>query len=308
MSETVQTGSSNSGFDQIAVPKIPGTCSNNSSPRTITKYDMSHSTILQSSSPFSDQQSFHSISVTNSTGALSGGACTSAVTPERKATADEHDSSLNLSVNSHSQKRRNPSQMDPSISSHVHQIRSMNYSPDMIQETKMGFEADCSKCKHQKMEVQRVTSLDNLNALSMHSDIINQKLHILCSACRNPLGLPENDFLVSCSLTSTSKTYLASLLKCGRESPNRIEVPSISVLISDASSVDQRLCKGCVTEGIPQRGIWCEEDGCVFRTIYCPFCTDHKSCLGVQIMATDSFNVQLLNKVCFLIYVDFRLA
>lgn len=274
---------------------------------------MSHSTIAQSCSPFSDQQSFYLISETNSPGAVSGGACTSAVTPERKATADEHDSSLNLSVNSHSQKRRNPSQTTPSIShaesSHVHHIRNMNRSLDMIQETRMVFEADCSKCKHQKVEVQRVTSVESTNALSMHSELVmDHKLHILCSSCRNPLGLPENDFLVMCSLTSTSKSYLASLLKCEPESQDRIEVPSISVLISDALSVDQHLSKGCIIEGIPQRGIWCEEDGCVFRTIYCPFCTDNKTFLGVQIMAADSFNIQLLNKVCFMIYSVFRLA
>ncbi|KAL1099865.1 hypothetical protein V6Z11_D05G189700 [Gossypium hirsutum] len=49
--------------------------------------------------------------------------------------------------------------------------------------------------------------------------------------------------------------------------------------------------------GDREQGTWREEDGCVFKKVFCPFCTNPNNCLGVQIKAADEKNVQLLNKV-----------
>ncbi|XP_056849683.1 uncharacterized protein LOC108825146 isoform X2 [Raphanus sativus] len=120
------------------------------------------------------------------------------------------------------------------------------------------------------------------------------RVQISCLLCRSPLGHPDNNgsSYLSCLVTRSSKKYLLSLLK----ETSRSEMPtSVSVIVTDCSLVDQRLC---AEEG--EEGVWCEQDGCVFNTIFCPFCSvPNTTCLGVQIMATDSSNVQFLSKMLF---------
>ncbi|KAL0643653.1 hypothetical protein Bca4012_041943 [Brassica carinata] len=118
------------------------------------------------------------------------------------------------------------------------------------------------------------------------------RVQISCLLCRSPLGHPDNNgsSYLNCLVTRSSKKYLLSLLK----ETSRSEMPtSVSVIVTDCSSVDQRLCT-------KDEGIWCEQDGCVFNTIFCPFCSvPNTTCLGVQIMATDSSNVHFLSKILF---------
>ena len=118
------------------------------------------------------------------------------------------------------------------------------------------------------------------------------RVQISCLLCRSPLGHPDNNgsSYLNCLVTRSSKKYLLSLLK----ETSRSEMPtSVSVIVTHCSSVDQRLCR-------KDEGIWCEQDGCVFNTIFCPFCSvPNTTCLGVQIMATDSSNVHFLSKVSF---------
>nr|KAJ0222044.1 hypothetical protein LSAT_V11C200051680 [Lactuca sativa] len=114
-------------------------------------------------------------------------------------------------------------------------------------------------------------------------------LKISCSLCKNPLGLVENDYSVPCSSMSLSKMHLVSSWK-GREKGGT----SVAVVVSDIGCVDGRIWKRNGEEGI-----WSKEDGCVFNTAFCPFCSDQDNCLGLHVVATDSSNVQLLNKVLF---------
>ncbi|RVX15979.1 Fanconi anemia group J protein-like [Vitis vinifera] len=206
------------------------------------------------------------------------------VTPERDFIANtsnmmpETESPLNLSVNSHAQKRRksmilpsvNPTQAEhsdaPDAKTPGHIGNSMA-TRDANRRIEFGFGMD-------------------------------KQLQIFCSLCRNPLGLPENDLYVMCSLTSSSKVHLASLLRGSLESLAVNTSTSIPVVVSDSSSVNQRLCNKTLG-GAQEHGVWCEEDGCVFNTIYCPFCSTPNNCLGVQIMATNASNVELLNKILF---------
>ncbi|AEE30014.1 RAD3-like DNA-binding helicase protein [Arabidopsis thaliana] len=76
-----------------------------------------------------------------------------------------------------------------------------------------------------------------------------------------------------------------------------LEVENSDAPRPNCSMVNQRLCRKF--EGLKGQGIWCEQDGCVFNTIYCPFCSIPNTCLGVQVMATDSSNVQFLSKILF---------
>lgn len=66
-----------------------------------------------------------------------------------------------------------------------------------------------------------------------------KRLQIFCSTCKNPLGLPENNLCVPSTLTSCSKIYLRSLLREKLESSD-VCSPSIPVLVTDISSVDQQ--------------------------------------------------------------------
>ncbi|XP_019099113.1 PREDICTED: Fanconi anemia group J protein homolog [Camelina sativa] len=126
---------------------------------------------------------------------------------------------------------------------------------------------------------------------------VNQKVQLSCLLCKSPLGLPENDSYLNCLLTSSSKKYLLSLLK-KTSGTAAAEMPtSVSIIMTDCSLVNQRLCRKF--EGSKGQGIWCEQDGCVFNTICCPFCSIPNTCLGVQVMATDSSNVQFLSKILF---------
>ncbi|KAG7597747.1 ATP-dependent helicase C-terminal [Arabidopsis suecica] len=126
---------------------------------------------------------------------------------------------------------------------------------------------------------------------------VNQKVQLSCSLCRSPLGRPENHSYLNCLLTSSSKKHLLSLLT-KTSGTGAAEMPtSVSIIMTDCSLVNQRLCRKF--EGSKGQGIWCEQDGCVFNTIFCPFCSIPNTCLGVQVMATDSSNVQFLSKILF---------
>ncbi|KAG2244313.1 hypothetical protein Bca52824_093840 [Brassica carinata] len=142
---------------------------------------------------------------------------------------------------------------------------------------------DLEKENHHDMITRRIE-------FGSDSTETRSRVQISCLLCRSPLGRPDNgSSYLNCLVTWSSKKYLLSLLKqtSGAETPT-----SVSVIVTDFSLVDQRLCgKG--------EGIWCEQDGCVFNNIFCPFCSVPNTCLGVQIMATDSSNVQFRSKVNF---------
>ncbi|KAL0313889.1 UNVERIFIED_CONTAM: hypothetical protein Sangu_2233300 [Sesamum angustifolium] len=109
---------------------------------------------------------------------------------------------------------------------------------------------------------------------------MDERLQIFCSRCKNLLGLPENDFSVMCSVISTSKVHL--------------------MFEKEDFRCFKYIYGGCF--GASGQGIWCKEDGCVFNSIFCPFCFDLENCLGVQVVATDGLNVKFQNKTLF--YLD----
>ncbi|GAA0138642.1 DNA helicase [Lithospermum erythrorhizon] len=189
------------------------------------------------------------------------------VTPERKFSSDviikevESDSPFNWSVNSHVQKRRKS-----------YGLSAVNHS----REEQMGYTlAKTPSSFHRSPRL-----------------VMDQRLRINCSICKNPLGLPENNLLVTCIRSSSSKVYLKSLWEAS------LRTPDVPVVICDVSSVDQRICNR-TSENPLGDGIWCKEDGCVFKPIFCPLCCDSHNSLGVQVMATDASNVQLQDKILF---------
>ncbi|CAI0381666.1 unnamed protein product [Linum tenue] len=124
---------------------------------------------------------------------------------------------------------------------------------------------------------------------------VEKRLRISCLLCKKPLGRPENDLYIGCLSTSSSKVHLLSLAKQVLESQAETISTSVPLVQADILSVDHHLCNS-IRDDVPSKGIWSEEDGCVFKSVSCPFCSQ-PHCLGVQVMATDASNVELLNKI-----------
>ncbi|KAL9238088.1 hypothetical protein vseg_012561 [Gypsophila vaccaria] len=239
----------------------------------------------------------------------------SEVTPERdagghtKRLAVEMESSANWSVNSNAQKRRamvNPSginlvlemNFDMATTKDIHDHRSMGYSPEnntLGPRSKLSASMHPSKCEPSAQAPSVANSGANSISGGLH---LNQRLQISCSLCKNPLGLAENNSNVACSLTLLSKVFLTSLMKWNGQQFMQTAPSALQVLIVDKLSVDQRLCNQNHRQ-LPGQGIWCQEDGCVYNAIFCPFCSSPDHCLGVQIMATDASNHYLINKILF---------
>ncbi|KAK8961959.1 hypothetical protein KSP40_PGU003485 [Platanthera guangdongensis] len=116
------------------------------------------------------------------------------------------------------------------------------------------------------------------------------------------IDLPENSFLVKSFMILSSKVYLSYIRSYGTPSSltldwlSKIPRKNIPILTSDISLINERIFKERTKKNLSHDGIWCEEDGCVFRTVFCPFCMACETCFGVQVLATDASNANLLNK------------
>lgn len=259
------------------------------SPGSFSKDGNSSSTIFQASTQSPDQLSFHSRTLANLGTVPSRTQSEMVVTPEKDFSGNtsnilpERDSSL--SVNSHTQKRRK-FMGSPSVDLNLISNRRIEF----------GFETTHAEHKSKKSNICAPVTINNGAASHVSSSpIMDKRLQISCSLCRSPLGLHENHQYVWCSLIASTKVHLVSLLK-ERLEPGDANVSSVPVIITDISSVDQRLCNRTL-KSASGKGIWCEEDGCVYNNIFCPFCSIPDNCLGVQIVACDASNFQLLNKV-----------
>ncbi|XP_076944311.1 uncharacterized protein LOC143614894 [Bidens hawaiensis] len=149
------------------------------------------------------------------------------------------------------------------------------------------------RIKTSVVKMEPLDSPDPKTSSITFGDVIKKNVKITCSLCKHPLGLEENNYIVPCSIMSLSKTHLASIWKGKLEKPV-VGPTSIPVMVCDITSVDTK-----IRERSPEQGIWSKEDGCVFNKIVCSFCNNQENCLGLHVVATDSSNVQLLNKAIF---------
>lgn len=196
------------------------------------------------------------------------------------------ESPLNMSVNSHALKRRK-----------------FTSSPviDLEEENSNAPSTSTRPTDHTSFTRRIEFGLGSTESRSQNDNVyafpeVNQRvMKISCSLCRSSLGHPENHSHPRCVLTSSSKTYLLSLLKETLGTGPEEMATSVSVVMTDCALVNQRLCRS--SESAIGQGVWCQRDGCVFNTIFCPFCSIPNRCLGVQVKATDSSNVQFLSKV-----------
>ncbi|XAR61530.1 RNA helicase [Bertholletia excelsa] len=312
----ISTAFSNDDIELTIVKETPGTdgCVSVPSPESFSKDETSSSTVIHGSIKFQFLQSTSldsHLGPSKSTFPLVG-------TPEKSFTTDtscllaERDSLLNLSVNSHTQKRRKLLGLksvscaqaeeceanNPTTPEHLSTNASLVTAKDVNHRIEFGLVNDCSQELNKFNSPQLLAGNSFWASNTSTGDVEDKKQRIFCSLCKNPLGLPENHLYVGCSITSLSKPYLVALLKGRSETPAEKTSSCVSVAISDISSVDQRLYNKNPEYTLGQ-GIWCPEDGCVFKTLFCPFCSNTDNCLGVQILAADALNVHLLNKIVF---------
>ncbi|KAK8580754.1 hypothetical protein V6N12_071007 [Hibiscus sabdariffa] len=280
------------------------------SPGSLTKDGSSGSTMIQASTKSPVQFLFHPMSTSlNEVPSV----CESETifTPEKDADQNKagmiprKESPWNLSVGSYTQKRRKsiastfinlvdeeesdtPAQMPGSMNSEGLP------NGDMLRRIEFGFETSSAENNYMKeLNVPRSLATDTT---IFSCPVMDKRLQVSCFLCRSPLGRPENHLYLTFSFTVSSKVYLLSLFKETLISCDSNTPPTVPVIITDISSVDPRLCNG-TPEGDREQGIWHEEDGCVFKKVFCPFCSNPNNCLGVQIKAADEKNVQLLNKI-----------
>ncbi|KAL7116480.1 hypothetical protein ACP275_03G007400 [Erythranthe tilingii] len=254
-------------------------------------------TTPQTNNPFTaflQQSSFHRRSSHNLNASPTNFMYSAIGTPKMeigsKAESIEPEAESPWSVNSNDWKRRK-------VLSSVQDLDRVSFSVSSITTADAAHVTE--ECKFKSFPSSKAVNSEGSNG---HSGVNNmdEKLRIFCSQCKNPLGLPENDLFVTCSRSSTSKVHLMSLQQKNLENAT-LNKASVDVLVSDTSSLDKRIY-GAAREGASGQGIWCKEDGCVFNSIFCPFCVESDNCLGVQIVATDASNINFQNKILF--YLD----
>lgn len=265
---------------------------------SVSEDEFSNSTIIQTK--FSDQLLSRSFSSPCST---SASGCVHATVTPKKEHRCQNRSPLDLSVNSHMHKRRKSS---ASVLVKMEQFDSPDPKPlisgALVEGSLMIADTNTEKTLPRN-EIMKCGGLQSCildiseTSSTTCGDVIKKELKISCSLCQSSLGLAENNYIVPCSLMSSSKVHLASIWKGKLEKPSNGPT-SVPIVVSDISSVDRRILERS-PEGAIGQGIWSKEDGCVFNTILCPFCNNQDNCLGLHVVATDSSNVQFLNKVLF---------
>ncbi|RDX73613.1 Fanconi anemia group J protein-like protein, partial [Mucuna pruriens] len=271
-----------------------------------SKDDNSGSTIIESSAQFPDHLSSLSMSLTKGSKNSSRTQSSITITPKKNVITNdisEMESSLNLSVNSHNQKRRKP-MVTPFINLIEEEKFIAPCASPLTWDTKDSVDREITHGSENGLERTLKSSsplllMSNIpGSCSLTASPLDKRLQIFCSLCKSPLGRPENHLYLTCSLISSSKVHLRSLLKQSLKTCTTDALKSVPVIITDSLFVDQRVCNR-IPKSAPEQGIWCPEDGCVFNSIFCPFCSNINNLLGVQIMATNSSNVQLLDKILF---------
>ncbi|XVE56290.1 hypothetical protein DITRI_Ditri03aG0226800 [Diplodiscus trichospermus] len=277
------------------------------SPGSLSKNGNSDSTIIHASTKSPGQFLFHPMSLTGLNDVPSINESTTMFTPGKDANQNTSslipklESPLNLSVCSYIQKGRKfmaspfinlVDEEGTDTSTQIPGCTSFEglANIDIPRRIEFGFETS-SEEKNTQSNVPLQLETDKT---IFSCPVMDKRLQISCLLCKSPLGRPENNMHPSCSLTVTSKVYLLSVYKEIWCASNKLK--TVSVIITDISSVDPRLCSRNL-EDDREQGIWCENDGCVFKNVFCPFCSNPNNCLGVQIKAADEKNVQLINKI-----------
>ncbi|GAB2243535.1 hypothetical protein Droror1_Dr00023663 [Drosera rotundifolia] len=284
------------------------------SPGSSSKDENSGSNVFHSSTEFQDSKLLHTVSSVRSPCMKT---CTFAETPRSNISRNTNHMPLGtdlpqvMTANSYAQKRRKPLHSPLSTLDHAkseqllvekyHPIQLMRSFTDFKTDTQRlgyGLNTSPSSYKSEKPNVLGHSMMAGDSQPCFDAGAVHdQRLPIYCSICSSPLGLPENQFYVSCSSTSLAKAALTSIFKKHVQNSAGTLSATLELLVADPASVNKLLCSRSNID-IPGQGIWNKDDGCVYDTIFCPFCsTPNSSCLGVQVMATDASNAPMLSKI-----------
>ncbi|KAL9248843.1 Fanconi anemia group J protein-like protein [Drosera capensis] len=300
---------------QVSVVKeTPGLYdSQGHSPGSSSKDENSGSNVFHSPTEFQDSKLLHTVSSVTFPCMKT---CTFAETPRSNISRNTNQMPLGtdlpqvMTANSYAQKRRKPLHSSLSTLDHAkcEQLLVEKYHPTQLMRSFTDFKTDTHRLGYGLKTSPSSYKSENLNVLGhsmMAGDsepcfdagaLHDQRLPIYCSICSSPLGLPENQFYVSCSSTSLAKAALTSIFKKHVQNSAGTLSAAVELLVADPASVNKLLCSRSHID-TPGQGIWNKDDGCVYDTIFCPFCSPpNSSCLGVQAMATDASNAPMLNK------------
>ncbi|KAL9275999.1 hypothetical protein AKJ16_DCAP23886 [Drosera capensis] len=283
------------------------------SPGSSSKDENSDSNVFHSPTEFQDSKLLYTV---NSVRSPCMKICTFAEAPRSNISRNisqmplETDLPLVMTANSHVQKRRKPLHSPLSTLDHAKSDQLVEkYQPIQLTRSFTDFKTDTQRLGYGMKTSPSSYKSENPNVLGhsmMAGDsepcfdagaLLDQRLPIYCSICSFPLGLPENQFYAPCSSISLAKAALTSIFKKHVQNSAGTLLATVELLVADPASVNKLLCSRSHID-IPGQGIWNKDDGCVYDTIFCPFCsTPNSSCLGVQVMATDASNAPLLSKI-----------
>jgi fanconi anemia group J protein len=234
-------------------------------------------------------------------------------TPEKTANKSCHlknESLINRSVNSHCQKKRRLSSPMSCCTYTDHSNSPCN--PFCCSNGAIGIVSGDLKMNVESMKMSKCETVkferNHKQEKASAKKSMQKRLFISCIRCKTAVGLKQNGFLVTCSQSSSSKFYVAHLLKHGLSTVHFPEDGSLAsqpveveVMDCDASSLNLNIVRKLSSQGSAQHcDVWSAKDGCVYRAVTCPFCSSENVCstiLGVQVVATDVPNQPLADKV-----------
>ncbi|KAJ1290715.1 hypothetical protein BS78_02G266300 [Paspalum vaginatum] len=231
-----------------------------------------------------------------------------ATTPERITKKDCHESLIDRSVNSRCEKKRRLS--SPLSCTYTDHSPSKSFCCSgyaVPGDVNRNSDLHCKNMGMSRCENVKFENNYKLEELSAKKPT-QKKLLISCIRCKTALGLEQNGFLVTCSHSSSSKLYLACLLRHGLSTIDCLEddfsasTPTeVQVVECGATSLNQNIFdKFSSQDSCHHSGVWSAKDGCVYKAVICPFCSSENVCamvLGVQVLAADKRNQQLVEKV-----------
>eukprot|EP00249_Psilotum_nudum_P005577 c19029_g2_i2 orf=1126-2967(+) len=147
----------------------------------------------------------------------------------------------------------------------------------------------------------------NVKMESTNNVICTKRLAVLCGRCGCSLSASEEEMNVTYYETTLAKSYLQSLLDSNNVLAKRQPADCTRLLILESSCLGSSILNGEVDlfgshVVNPIQGLWVEEDGCVFKPLFCPWCKDCSLCVGAHVLAADRMNIPLVGKV--LLFTD----
>jgi hypothetical protein len=115
----------------------------------------------------------------------------------------------------------------------------------------------------------------------------------VCCRCRTLLV--KEEYACVHPMVSLKKKFLAGLVDEKRSGSSELT----NLLVYDMSMLDTHVLLSSVDRSQTDKfsqGVWVEEDGCVYKPLFCPSCK-FEHCIGACVLAANRLNMDLVDKV-----------